>query len=319
MAAAELGRAARSWWLRAAVSLAAIAVLLSLVPLDAVMASLKRVSLSTWSLCVLIFCAGHYLNALKLRLLLDDGDGSNPALSAACVRAQYAGLVGNLGLPGLAGGDLVRGAYLAPLVGVRRVAVASIADRLIDTATVVALIVIGLPLAGVPATLEASLRAAAMWIVLAGIVAGILALTIMRLRFSKVFDKVRGSVAELAARRRALATAAVISMAVQSTFVLINVWLAREVGVTTSTASWFVAWPMSKLIAILPISLGGIGVREGALVAFMAPYGGERDAVLASGVLWQGVLIATALAGFAITQLLPRTPAEQAASAAKGT
>ena len=36
-----------------------------------------------------------------------------------------------------------------------------------------------------------------------------------------------------------------------------NVWLARQVGVTTALAAWFVAWPLSKLIAILPISLGG--------------------------------------------------------------
>lgn len=307
------------WWLRAAVSIAAIAVLLSLVPLDTVAESLKRVSPWTWLLSVLIFSAGHYLNALKLRLLLDSSGQASPALTGACVRAQYAGLVANLGLPGLAGGDLVRGAYLAPLVGVRRVAVASIADRLIDTATVVALIAFALPFAGVPAALEGSLRAAALWLAIGGVVAVVLAFALVRLRFYKVFEKVRASIAELATQRRALAAAALISLTVQSTFVLINVWLAREVGVTATTASWFVAWPMSKLIAILPISLGGIGVREGALVAFMAPYGGERDAVLASGVLWQGVLIATGLAGLVITQLLPRTPAEQAASAAKGT
>ena len=318
MAASQLGSGMGRWWLRAAVSVAAIAVLLSLVPLDTVAESLKRVSLWTGSRSVLIFSAGHYLNALKLRLLLDSGR-ENRALTGACVRAQYAGLVANLGLPGLAGGDLVRGAYLAPLVGVRRVAVASIADRLIDTATVVALIVIALPFAGVPAALEASLRAAALWLAIGGVVAVILIFAMVRLRFYKVFEKVRTSIAEVAAQRRALAAAALISLAVQSTFVLIHVWLAREVGVTASTASWFVAWPMSKLIAILPISLGGIGVREGALVAFMAPYGGEREAVLASGVLWQGVLIATGLAGLVITQMLPRTPAEQAASAAKGT
>lgn len=318
MASPELSSAIGRWWLRAAVSMVAIIVLLLMVPLGTITESLKRVSLWTWSLSVLVFSAGHYLNALKLRLLLDPGDHTNPALTAACVRAQYAGLAANLGLPGLAGGDLVRGAYLAPLVGVRRVAVASIADRLIDTATVILLIVIALPLAGVPAALEQSLRAAALWIVAGGAVAAAIVFTVMRLRFYKLFEKLRSSFAGLATQPRALAVAALISIAVQSTFVLINVWLAREVGVTTSTASWFVAWPMSKLIAILPISLGGIGVREGALVAFMAPYGGERDAVLASGILWQGVLIATGLAGLVITQLLPRTPAQQAASAAKG-
>ena len=79
-----------------------------------------------------------------------------------------------------------------------------------------------------------------------------------------------------------------------------------EVGVTTALAAWFVAWPLSKLIAVLPISLGGIGVREAALVSLLAPYGAPREAVLASGILWQAVLIVTGLAGLVVTQLLPR-------------
>jgi hypothetical protein len=58
--------------------------------------------------------------------------------------------VANLGLPGLAGGDLVRAAYLAPITGMTRVAFASVADRLIDTVTVLALVVIALPIAGMP-------------------------------------------------------------------------------------------------------------------------------------------------------------------------
>jgi uncharacterized membrane protein YbhN (UPF0104 family) len=106
--------------------------------------------------------------------------------------------------------------------------------------------------------------------------------------------------------------AAVLSLAVQSAFVLANVWLARSAGVTTALAAWFVAWPLSKLVAVLPISLGGIGVREAALVALLAPYGAPRDAVLASGLLWQAVLIVTGVVGLVATQLAVRPPAGSA-------
>jgi glycosyltransferase 2 family protein len=71
-------------------------------------------------------------------------------------------------------------------------------------------------------------------------------------------------------------------------------------------APWFVAWPLSKLIAVLPISLGGIGVREATLVSLLAPYGAPRAAVLASGILWQAVVTVTGLTGFLVTQMLPR-------------
>ena len=44
-----------------------------------------------------------------------------------------------------------------------------------------------------------------------------------------------------------------------------------------------------------------------ALVSLLAPYGATREAVLASGILWQAVLIVTGFAGLIVTQLLPRT------------
>ncbi len=307
------------WFIRATISAVAVAILVSVIPLEAVAESLRRVSLWTWSASVLIFFAGHYLNALKLRILIEPPHTANSALTAACVRAQYAGLVANLGLPGLAGGDFVRAAYLAPLAGLKRVAVASVADRLIDTATLIALITVALPLAGIPADIAGPLRDAAVWIIAGLSIVCVAAFILLRLRLTTLRQKIWAPLVELTARRSVLLMAAAVSLAVQSAFVFTNVWLAREVGVTTSVASWFVAWPLSKLIAVLPISLGGIGVREGALVALLAPYGAEREAVLASGVLWQAVLIVTGFAGLAITQLMPRTPAGRVAPLAKET
>jgi len=292
------------WLIRAGVSAVVVAILLRFIPIDAVFDALRRTSIWTWSASVAVFFAGHYLNAIKLRLLIGPAQG----LTSACVRAQYAGLVANLGLPGLAGGDIVRAAYLAPLVGVKRVAFASVADRLIDTGTVLMLVMVALPFAGMPPGMSGIMQNTGLWL-LAGttcvVIAGVL---VMRLqRFSALAGKVRAAWTSLMMRRPALMGAVVISLVVQSAFVMTNVWLARQVGVTTDVSAWFVAWPLSKLVAVLPISLGGIGVREAALVSLLAPYGAPREAVLASGILWQAVLIVTGVAGLIITQLLPQT------------
>jgi len=118
----------------------------------------------------------------------------------------------------------------------------------------------------------------------------------------------------LAARRSVMIRVAVISFVVQAGFVVTNVWLARQVGVNTSLAAWFVAWPLAKLVAVLPISLGGIGVREAALVSLLVPYGAAGEAVLASGLLWQGVLAVSGLAGLVITQVLKRRGANVVAT-----
>jgi uncharacterized membrane protein YbhN (UPF0104 family) len=291
------------WLVRAAVSAVVAIILFTVVPLHAVLDALRRISVWTWSASVLVFFAGHYLNAMKLRLLL--GASSTPI--AACVRAQYAGLVANLGLPGLAGGDLVRAAYLAPTLGTKRVAVASLIDRVIDTITVMVLIAVALPLAGVPPALAGAVsRAGWSLVTIAGAAAGAGALVFALRKRVGVWRKVAQAWNELHARRFALAGASGISLLVQSAFVLTNVWLARQVGVGTGLAAWFVAWPMSKLIAVLPISLGGIGVREAALVSLLTPYGAPREAVLASGILWQAVLAVTGLVGLVVTQMVPR-------------
>lgn len=294
------------WLIRAGVSGVVVAILLAIIPFDAVLDALRRTSVWTWSASVAVFFAGHYLNAVKLTLLL----GPAPGLTTACVRAQYAGLVANLGLPGLAGGDLVRAAYLTPLTGIKAVAFASIADRIIDTCTVMALVAVALPFAGMPPAIAGVVQHAGLWLAAGAACALVAGLLMLRMRrFAGIADNMATAGRALMTRPSALLGAVTISLVVQSAFVMTNVWLARQVGVTTGLAPWFVAWPLSKLIAVLPISLGGIGVREAALVSLLAPYGAPREAVLASGILWQAVLIVTGLAGLVITQMLPRTAA----------
>ena len=310
MATLTSGPALRRWIVRAAVSIVVAVILFRIVPFHAVATAIGRISPWTWAASLATFFAGHYLNAIKLRLLI----GSPAPSVGAAVRAQYAGLVANLGLPGIAGGDLVRAAYLAPAAGTRRVALASVADRVIDTLTLLGLIAAALPIAGVPLAIGAVLLGARWWI--AGAIAAALA-TGGALIALRSHPRVAAALAQvrtaLAARRSAIAIAACISIGVQSAFVMTNVWLARQAGVETGPAAWFVAWPLSKLIAILPISLGGIGVREAALVSLLRPYGAPQEAVLASGILWQGVLATSGLIGLVATQVMGRATAAHAA------
>jgi uncharacterized membrane protein YbhN (UPF0104 family) len=291
------------WIFRVIVSAAVLAVLLALIPIGAVVDALTRVSPWVWTASLVIFFAGHAANAFKLQLLL----GAAPPPAGAMMQAQYAGLAANLGLPGLAGGDLVRAAYLAPAVGVKRVALASLADRVIDSATLLVLVAVALPLAGMPPAIEAVLRPGGWWVAgVAAVLAVAVAVPFVAARGTSAGAKIQSAIREVAARRSSIAAAAAISLAVQAAFVMTNVWLARQAGVEAGLAAWFVAWPLSKLIAVLPISLGGLGVREAALVSLLAPYGADGTAVLASGLLWQAVLAVSGLVGLAVTQLLRR-------------
>lgn len=295
------------WLVRAAVSATAAAILLAVVPLDTVIEAIGRISLGTWTAGLGVSFGGHYLNALRLRLLL----GQPSVRVWTCVQAQYAGLAANLGLPGLAGGDLVRAAYLVPAAGTRRVTIACVADRILVTLTLVAMVAVALPIAGVPPAIAGMVPSAGWWITVAAAGVALLVVGAVLLRTHPALSgRLIQAWVDIKARRSAVAGAVVISLVVQPAFVLTNAWLAREAGVATGVAAWFVAWPLSKLVAVLPISLGGIGVREAALVSLMAPYGAPHDAVLAAGVLWQTVVAVSGLAGLIVTQWWrrPATP-----------
>ena len=66
-------------------------------------------------------------------------------------------------------------------------------------------------------------------------------------------------------------------------------------GLALPLRVWLFAWPLAKLVAVLPLTQGGIGMREAALVALLAPFGAPGPLVLAAGLMWEGVIIAGGL------------------------
>jgi hypothetical protein len=80
----------------------------------------------------------------------------------------------------------------------------------------------------------------------------------------------------------------------------------RQLWQMMALARWFLAWTGAKLSAVLPISLGGLGVREATLVSVLAVYGAPADRVLAAGILWQGGIVVGSASGFLVTEMLRR-------------
>jgi glycosyltransferase 2 family protein len=297
-------------WVRVAGSVAITVVLLMIVPIDRVWAAIRSVSPWVWASSVVVFVGGHSLNALKLHLLL----GSPVVPVGACLRAHFAGMAANLGLPGVAGGDLVRAASLVSAAGAARITLVAIVDRVVDAAALVLLVAVAAPLAGVPPTIADHLRATAWWLLALGVAAAMTIFVVRRWwRRRAGLPRLGEAWASLRDRPGAVGLAVAISLLVQTAFVLTNIWLAFEVGLATPIGPWFLAWTGAKLSAVLPISFGGLGVREAALVSILAAYGFAAEGVLAVGILWDGALIVGSLGGFLAMQVLWRgTPVQSA-------
>jgi glycosyltransferase 2 family protein len=94
-----------------------------------------------------------------------------------------------------------------------------------------------------------------------------------------------------------LVAAVVLSVLMQSTEVMIYVTLGNELGLDLPLGIYFAVVPISFIAAALPISLGGLGVREGVLVSLLVAAGADKQAAVALAVLFLIVLWTSVLPG----------------------
>jgi uncharacterized membrane protein YbhN (UPF0104 family) len=202
---------------------------------------------------------------------------------------------------------VVRAALVFPSAkDASQLVVGSVADRVLDILGLLLIAVVGAFLASRP---EQGAQRQLLWVLLAGVVVLVVLFpaSILLDRVVKHTNPV-GRVGRLAVRAAAtmvhlvrrpgrLVLCLAISMAVQATFVAINIAFAIAVQVEAPVAAWFFAWSTAKIVAIAPISLGGLGVREAVMASLLAPFGADPAQVIAIGLIWQTVLYASGLIG----------------------
>lgn len=308
MMGALRSRPALGYLLRIGGSAAILAVIFRLLPVDAVFDAFARIPPVVFVAVLLLFIVAHVLAAMKWWVLLDR---RIPLFRA--VRAHFSGLASNLCLPGAVGGDAVRAgmAYAEMKNGAAVFAVAA-ADRLLDTVALLVLSLFGLALSvrdggNAGATLE-----------VAGILVALVAAAVLGLRVlphlwtvmpslpgRAVAEKVLGAFADLARRPLRLAGALAASITIQLFLVMLAWWLADAAGADVALGHWIFAWPLAKLVAVLPVSLNGLGMREAVLAGILAPLGADAALVVGAGLAWQVVLFATGALGAVFLLLSP--------------
>ena len=313
-------RGLRGWWLvilRWAAALAVLGVLLHFLPVASLRAAIARVPVSGFVSVLLAYLLAHCVGMLKWRMVVNAaGAELDFATSAQC----YAGgLFGTLFLPSIVGGDVVRLA-----VGLRRsprpaaVLTGNLVDRFLDVAAQGGLVLLGLLLAPeldlVPDELEGKLQTV---LVIVGVALILLLGILFRLRkrilagrsvrFRRRLARLRHAFRSVSKRPRVLISGWLLGSCIQFSFLLLTARLAEYCGLDLPLQVWLFAWPLAKLAAVLPLTQGGIGVREAALVGLLAPFGAPGPLVLAAGLVWEAVVIAGGLiAGAVALALRPR-------------
>ena len=126
---------------------------------------------------------------------------------------------------------------------------------------------------------------------------------LMPFKVRRLLVKVRGAIRATASRPQALATAFIIGLALQTTLIALNWELGRRIGIDIPFHVWLFVWPLAKIAGLTPLTQGGIGVREAAQAALFAPFGVAAVQAVATGLVFEVVIIVGGLVAGLIATL----------------
>jgi uncharacterized membrane protein YbhN (UPF0104 family) len=114
-----------------------------------------------------------------------------------------------------------------------------------------------------------------------------------------------------------LAGSTLLSLAVQAGNVCIVFLLGEAIGAQVPFAYYWILVPMVSLLTMLPVSINGTGVREEAMVWFLAPLGVGAGTAVPLALLWFSVALVSSLMG-GLVYLFGRFERPVAAAPAEG-
>ncbi|MBI4497993.1 MAG: flippase-like domain-containing protein [Chloroflexi bacterium] len=303
----------RTAWqaLRLAFSLGLVALVASRVDLGQMARVLAGADLRLVVLAWLLALGSWVVASYKWRLLLRALGADAPV--RVLLGLNLVGLFYSLFLPGQLGGEVVKGIKLARYgVSGAKTAVTIGVDRLTGVVALALLALGGLALA--PETAAGpGLKLAALGVLLASLAPLAVLLPAswvgggLRLGVWLSWGPARsvlGLVGALANTflqyRRApgtLAAALVLSLAIQCVVVAVNYLAALGLGVAVPflALTWIVA--LASILHLVPLSLAGLGVREGAYVVLLQGYGVSDAEGLGLALVVFGVIMAQGLVG----------------------
>jgi uncharacterized membrane protein YbhN (UPF0104 family) len=281
---------------RIVATVVALALIAWWLPFDELVAAIRTVPATTWPFAIAAYLTAHLLGVTKWRLLVNTAGASLPGRQA--VHAYYWGLFGNLFLPSIVGGDVVRaGVAMRHVRSKSALVLGSLVDRVQDVVGLGVLAGLGALLA--PRALDDESRRIFLVFVallggggLAGL-AGLRFLPVQKLpyRVRRILVRVRQAVRATAERPGRLVTAFALGLALQSSLILLNWELGRLIGIDIPLYVWFFVWPLAKIAGLTPLTQGGIGVREAAQAALFAPFGVSAVQAVATGLVFEAVIV----------------------------
>lgn len=286
---------------------------------------------------VIFYLATQLISAAKWQLLINTllhGEKTRPTQSTSgedlslleCYRLYLIGMFWNLWMPTAIGGDAMRAYFAGQHTRNLPVAASSIfAERLTGLVMLMTIGAAGLVLQILASTGQSSTRAWSTLLLAVGLLIVVFVFISVARRFAYRIEAriardevpqsgIKAKITRLwieghraldlylsRGARGALWDGLAYSFVFQSSQVLLNVFLARLVGLELSPLVFLWLVPCLAVASMIPLGIGGLGVRETAAVALLQGVLPAQQlapgTIIAWSLLWQAVLWLSALPG----------------------
>lgn len=208
-------------------------------------------------------------------------------------------------LPGAVSGDAVRAYLSKPYTHSLALAVAAVfGERLIGLGVLIAVATVAFLLGNLWLTSLPPVGSL-LGLLLMAYLAGMAVLLWLRLdvitrwagRLGEKVCEARLALASMLQRGTLLWRVLVFSLLVQLISIAMFAVLGKALGVQLDATAVWVIWPLVSLLTVLPVALGGWGLREGLLVHFLAYSGVAAEQALALSLLLGFVVLLASLPG----------------------
>jgi len=294
--------------LRIVISISLIALLLSRANLSELAEALKSTNIWYLLFALLLAFSQVFISAYRWQIMLSPKAIQVPLRSLMSI--YLVGSLFNKFLPTKLGGDVVRGYELARFSGKAVDSAATVLmERIVGFTALFVICWISLlfgfqRLEGTSTLPIVGAMSLAFVFSLAVLFnARLMDKTLSLTRFVKRWNledrlkKVYNSLHSLTASKGVLLCAFVLSLVAQFVGIASTFLISKALGLNVSFVYFLTVVPIIWVITMVPISIGGLGVREGAFVLFFGQQGVSTENALLLSLLWWALTLVIGLVG----------------------
>lgn len=280
--------------LKLVIGLAILSLVLMRVDVGSIWSATTALDSSAIVIALLLTFVAHFINAVKLRIFL-------PHLSLAqSVRFTLIAVFYGTALPGQLAGDAVKALRLARASEVDTASVvgAVTVDKVIGLFALLLLTALGLGISHDQFSPEISRTALAVTVPAC---VGLVAILVLPLPswFGRWSEKL-SAWHTLTLTPATLLKALVVGLIFQSFCIGLFVVVGQALGIDLPIANWAVVVGLIGVVLLLPLTIAGIGLRDGTLLTVLGALGQNQGAAIALSFALLALNIVAAFVGFVV-------------------